>query len=141
MIGAYAFYYCTSLTSVYMGQNAPAEAIEVFYGITPPPTVYVTDPQATGWGAVWNGAPVVRSPLHADAIYQDGELVATTGHVAQAIAAIPVPDLSSRVAVQSGHATNLAVSGWLALPQSQPTNLIMRLVASNDVIMAIGVIQ
>jgi len=67
--------------------------------------------------------------------------MATTQHVAEAIAAIPVPDLSSRVAVQSGHATNLAVSGWLALPQSQPTNLIMRLVASNDVIMAIGVIQ
>jgi hypothetical protein len=47
-----------------MGQNAPAEAGGVFADITPPPTVYVTDPQATGWGAVWNGAPVVRPPLY-----------------------------------------------------------------------------
>ena len=92
----------------------------------------MTDPQATGWGATWNGAPVVRPPLYADAIYQAGELVATTGHVAQAIAAIPVPDLSSRVAVQSGHATNLAVSGWFALPQSGATNLVLRLVSSNE---------
>jgi hypothetical protein len=34
------------------------------HGITPPPTVYVTDPQATGWGDTWNGAPVVRPPLY-----------------------------------------------------------------------------
>jgi len=67
-----------------MGQNAPAEAADVFAEITPIPTVYVTDPQATGWGAEWNGAPVVRLPLYADAVYQAGELVATTGHVAQA---------------------------------------------------------
>jgi hypothetical protein len=63
-IGNSAFIGCTSLTSVRMGQNAPPEATEVFYGITPPPTVYVTNPQATGWGAVWNGAPVVRPPLY-----------------------------------------------------------------------------
>jgi hypothetical protein len=62
-IGDFAFGICNSLTSVHMGQNAPAEATDVFYGITPPPTVYVTNPQATGWGAVWNGAPVVRPPL------------------------------------------------------------------------------
>ena len=24
----------------------------------------MTDPQATGWGATWNGAPVVRPPLY-----------------------------------------------------------------------------
>ena len=63
-IGDSAFYYCLMLTSVRMGQNAPAEATDVFANITPPPTVYVTDPQATGWGAVWNGAPVVRPPLY-----------------------------------------------------------------------------
>ena len=63
-IGDYMFFNCASLTAVHMGQNAPAEAIDVFGAITPPPTVYVTDPQATGWGATWNGAPVVRPPLH-----------------------------------------------------------------------------
>jgi hypothetical protein len=63
-IGDYAFSACYTLASVRMGRNAPAEATEVFYGIDPPPTVYVTNPQATGWGAVWNGAPVVRPPLY-----------------------------------------------------------------------------
>jgi len=72
-----------------MGQNAPAEATDVFAYINPPPTIHVTDPQATGWGAVWNGAPVVRPPLYADAVYHAGELVATTGYVADAVAAIP----------------------------------------------------
>ena len=62
-IGEGAFLECYALTSVTMGQNAPAEAAYVFDGITPLPTVYVTDPQATGWGATWNGAPVVRLPL------------------------------------------------------------------------------
>jgi hypothetical protein len=64
VIGDYAFYACTLLTSVHMGQNAPPEATDVFAGIATPPTVYVTNPQATGWGAVWNGAPVVRPPLY-----------------------------------------------------------------------------
>jgi hypothetical protein len=53
-----------ALTSVHMGQNAPAEATAVFADITPPPTVYVTNPQATGWGDTWNGAPVVRPNLY-----------------------------------------------------------------------------
>jgi len=96
-----------------MGRNAPAEATDVFYGITPPPNVYVTDPHATGWGAEWNGAPVVRPPLYADAIYQAGELVATTGHVAQAIAAIPEPDLSDRPTFAQIAASNaLPYTAW-----------------------------
>jgi len=111
-LGDSAFYYCASLTSVHMGRNAPAEATEVFYGIDPP-TVYVTDPQATGWGATWNGAPVVRPPLYADAVYQAGELVATTGHVAQAIAAIPEPDLSDRPTFAQIAASNaLPYTAW-----------------------------
>jgi hypothetical protein len=58
-----------------MGRNAPAEAAGVFGDIVPPPNVYVTDPQATGWSAVWNGAPVVRPPLYGDEIWQNGERV------------------------------------------------------------------
>jgi hypothetical protein len=84
-LGDSAFAFCGSLTSVHMGQNAPAEATEVFYGIDPPPNVHVTNPQATGWGDTWNGVTVVRPPLYADAVYQAGELVATTGHVAEAV--------------------------------------------------------
>jgi len=34
------------------------------------------------------------------------------------------------------YADNLTVGGWLALPQTQPTNLVIRLVCSNDVILA-----
>ena len=112
-VGAYAFAYCDTLTSVHMGQNAPPEAIDVFEYITSPPTVYVTNPQATGWGDTWSGAPVVRPPLYADAVYQEGELVATTGHVAQAIAAIPEPDLSDRPTFAQIAASNaLPYTAW-----------------------------
>jgi hypothetical protein len=97
-----------------MGQNAPAEAADVFYGITPP-TVYVTDPQATGWGATWNGALVVRPPLYADAVYQAGELVATTGHVAQAIASqlpgIVYSNAVSQMTIYT-NASGAATSWW-----------------------------
>jgi len=121
-VGAYAFYNCTSLTAVHMGQNAPAEATGVFADITQPPTVYVTDPQATGWGAEWNGAPVVRPNLYAEAIYQAGELVATTGHVAQAIA--------GKVDAVSGLASNLWLHGETIVSDSY-TNLWWRNVYSN----------
>ena len=98
-----------------MGQNAPAEAADVFADINPPPTVYVTNPQATGWGAEWNGAPVVRPPLYADAIYQAGELVATTGHVAQAIASqLPGIVYSNSVSALTiyTNASGAATSWW-----------------------------
>jgi hypothetical protein len=70
-IGDYAFRYCINLTSLYLGQNAPAEAFNVFEG-TPDVTVYVTDPTATGYGATWNGRPVVRMPLFADKLTLKG---------------------------------------------------------------------
>jgi len=85
--------------------------------------------------------PVVRLPLYADAIYQAGELVATTGHVAQAIAEIPTPDLSAKVDVTAGIATNLTTRGWFALPQSEATNLVLRLVSSNEHIIVQEVYQ
>lgn len=109
-IGVEVFSGCPALASVHMGQNAPADGTNVFYAITPPPTVYVTNPQATGWGATWNGAPVVRPPLYADAIYQAGELVATTGHVAQAIAGIPAPPLSDVLAAGSVAETPVTIA-------------------------------
>lgn len=83
----------------------------------------------------------VTSRVDGVAWQSDLSSYATTQHVAEAVAAIPTPDLTSRVAVNGGIATNLTTRGWLALPQSAQTNLVLRLVASNDVIMAIGVIQ
>jgi hypothetical protein len=85
-------------------------------------TVYVTNPQATGWGDTWNGAPVVRPNLYADNLYQGGERAATENYVDQRIGAIPGPSPY--------------------LPQlNAGTNLAVRLVASNDWIMAIGEIK
>ncbi len=70
-IGDFAFAYAFSLTSLYLGQNAPAEASDVFLE-TPNVTVYVTNPTATGYGDTWNGAPVVRMPLSADKLTLKG---------------------------------------------------------------------
>jgi len=85
-------------------------------------TNYVTNPQATGWGATLGGMPVVRPPLYADAIYQAGEPVATTGHVAQAVA--------GKVDTDGGTATNLWLQGETIVSDSY-TNLWWRNVFSN----------
>jgi hypothetical protein len=105
-IGDYAFYYCPSLTSVHMGQNAPAEATDVFADISPPPTVYVTDPQATGWGAVWNGAPVVRPPLYGSSVTaQAFTLGGDTITEWPAGGSAPYTDWTGTVTPQNGTAT------------------------------------
>lgn len=86
-VGDWAFESCDSLTSVYFDSDAPAIGVGIFGEITPNQvTNYVTNPQATGWGATFAGMPVVRLPLYADAVYQAGELVATEAHVAEQIA-------------------------------------------------------
>ena len=84
--------------------------------------------------------------------YVDGLVapLATTQHVAEVAAQIPdVSGLVSQEALNAavapklnrsyGVATNLSVSGYIQLPQSAQTNLVIRLVTSNDVIYAIGV--
>jgi hypothetical protein len=57
--------YSTNLTSVFFAQNAPQERTAV-YADTTNATNYVTNPQATGWGATWCGRPVVRLPVTSD---------------------------------------------------------------------------
>lgn len=105
-VGAYVFYYCTSLTSLYFDDDAPTIGYEIFENITPNQvTIYVTNPQATGWGATFAGMPVVRLPLYADAIYQAGELVATEAHVAEQIAAIEFPVASTNYTAWTGTVT------------------------------------
>jgi len=94
-------------------------------------TNYITNPQATGWGDTLGDMPVVRLDLYGREIYKSGQPVATEAHVAQAVA--------GKVDTDGGTATNLSTHGWLALPQTQATNLTYRLVTSNDVILAIGV--
>jgi hypothetical protein len=113
-VGAWAFAGCESLASLYFGDDAPIIGGNIFANITPNQvTNYVTNPQATGWGATWGGMPVVRLPLYADAIYQAGELVATTQYVAQAIAAIPEPDMSDHPTFSQIAASNaLPYTAW-----------------------------
>jgi len=112
-IGADAFAYCSSLTSVRMGRNAPAEAADVFSNITPPPTVYVTNPQATGWGDTWNGAPVVRPNLYADNLYQGGERAATENYVDNSILNMSAPMLIiDGVTYRQYWDTNLLTTAW-----------------------------
>ena len=113
-VGVGAFAYCTDLTSVYFDGNAPTVGTNTFRNI-PANQVknYVTNPQATGWGATLGGMPVVRLPLYADTIYQAGELVATTQYVEQAIAAIPVPDMSDHPTFSQIAASNaLPYTAW-----------------------------
>jgi hypothetical protein len=71
-----AFFDCDALVSVTFGQNAPAEAADVYLA-TPHVTNYVTSPTATGWGAAWNGRPVVRLPVYADNFYGSGSVTAS----------------------------------------------------------------
>ena len=63
-VGDSAFRDCMALNSVTFGQNAPAPAVDVFAYSTP--TIYVSNPHATGWGDTWNGRPVVRAASMAD---------------------------------------------------------------------------
>ncbi len=113
-IGDSAFADCRSLASVYFDNDAPTIGAGIFEGLPPNQvTNYVTNPQATGWGATLGGMPVVRLPLYADAIYQAGELVATEAHVAQALAAIPEPDLSDHPTFSHIAASNaLPYTAW-----------------------------
>jgi hypothetical protein len=62
-VGESAFANCLSLNSVLFGKDAPAEALDVYINDNSVIN-YVTNPQATGWGAMWNGRPVVRLPLY-----------------------------------------------------------------------------
>jgi hypothetical protein len=126
-VGDYAFGACGGLTSLYFDNDAPTIGADIFAGITPNQVkIYVTNPQATVWVDRLGDMPVVRLPLYADAIYQAGELVATTQQVAQAVtdeAALRVSgtnalhvEISGATAAASA-ATNQSASA-LAIAQS-----------------------
>jgi hypothetical protein len=169
-IGNNAFYYCGVLTSVYFDSDAPTIGAYIFDGITPNQvTNYVTNPQATGWGATLGGSmPVVRLPLPADALTLGGVThtnwpsadvsgLATTQSVAAVAGDLDVAQIdinnhtsngtigsdghassaekanwNGKLSASGGTASNLTVRGWIAMPQSAPTNLVLRLVCSNE---------
>ena len=75
-VGDFAFQYCNALTSVYFDNDAPAIGANIFANITPNQvTIYVTNPNATGWAETLGGMPVVRLPLYADAITLNGDTI------------------------------------------------------------------
>lgn len=100
-VGGYTFMYCPSLASVYFGQNAPAGSDEVYTG-TPNVTNYVTNPTATGWGATWNGRPVVRLPVSADTFYGNASGLTNFPIVATASNALLLNGLTSEEIMQVG---------------------------------------
>ena len=144
-IGEYAFAN-SSLTSLYLGQNAPAEAPYVF-DLTTNAIVYVTDPTATGWGAMWNGRPVVRMPLFADTLTLKGTNV--EDRITAKVNAATAPLISTAVAdakyvakagfpsggcTDLGTATNLVIDGtsvyYTAAPASAYTITVSQPVSS-----------
>ena len=84
----YSLYDCSALTNVTFS-GSPPEINEYTFYDSPNVTVYVDNPQATGWGETFGGRPVVRPPLYADNIYQGGDRVSTENYVNQKIAAAP----------------------------------------------------
>jgi hypothetical protein len=112
-VGAYAFYGCEALISVTFGQNAPAPAANVFEYSTP--TIYVSNPHATGWGDTWNGRPVVRAASMGDIASHNTNGLAHAD-IRAAIDAIPLPP------------TN-AVAGWLVWDAG--SNVFWRVSATN----------
>jgi len=77
-VGEQVFSLCTNLVSVSFSGDAPAEADDVF-GASPQAVVYITNPAATGWGATWNGQPVVRMPIAADTATIGGAIFSASG--------------------------------------------------------------
>ena len=118
-VGNSAFMGCTSLTSVYWGDDAPAEASNVYENGTPA-TNYVTNPQATGWAATWNGRPVVRMPLYTDELRVKGTnltdmIAAATNPIPSWIAAAtnPIPSQTAAAIAAAMTPAGIAAAGGI----------------------------
>jgi len=110
-IGYWAFQGCPALTSVTFAQNAPAEATDV-YMYSPGVTNYVTNPTATGWGATWNGMPVVRLPVYSDFYNGNGAgLTNLTGYATTASLSVPYTPFTSTITPANGTATVVYAHG------------------------------
>jgi hypothetical protein len=103
------------LNSVTFGQNAPAPAANVFEYSTP--TIYVSNPHATGWGDIWNGRPVVRAASMPDIASHDAsgtahaDIRALIGGASGSIVK-PIIPASATVAVTSTQSVySVAVTG------------------------------
>lgn len=107
---SYAFRDCPSLTSAFFEQNAPAETANVFLNSTNV-SVYVTSPTATGWGATWNGRPVVRLPVYGSIAYS------------QITNPPSIPTQASDIGAVSNNPAGIAAAGGL-------TNAVVKAIAT-----------
>jgi len=106
-IGIEAFRDCVALTSVTFSGNAPTGATNVFISFPPNQvTIYVDNPTATGWGATWNGMPVVQMPVYADSVTIAGTNLQTT--------------LAGKV--DTNHTGNVSIAGSLTVTNNVLAN-------------------
>jgi len=79
-IGTTTFKNCAKLTSMYWGgSQAPTSGPYMFADIPANQvTNYVTNPTATGWGATFDGMPVVHMPVYAVSVTIAGTNLQTT---------------------------------------------------------------
>jgi hypothetical protein len=116
-VGAFAFDSCAALVELDWGQNAMVEAPGGIYNGADNVTNYVTSSTATGWGATWNGRPVVRLPLYADALTVGGTNLATL--LASKLGTNATPDSIGAISnngvtingITLGNGTNLTITG------------------------------
>ena len=116
-VRASAFFDCVLLASVYFDNDAPAIGTSIFGEIPPNQvTVYVTNPQATGWGEKLGGMPVVRLPLYASnvtaqAYTLNGDTITewpsaiTKGIYSSVDIYNVIPDMTTTVTLVEGKAT------------------------------------
>jgi hypothetical protein len=98
---------CLTLTNVFISVDAPAETAEVFLNITPNQvSIIVDNPTATGWGATWNGMPVVRKTVNAGTVITIGDISAGGNVEAATYTKNGVPFEGGENAV-----TNISVTG------------------------------
>jgi hypothetical protein len=99
-LGDSVFGGCDYLNRIYFGQNAPSGPSQLLNSSTL--TNYVMSPTATGWGATWNGRPVVRLPVSADTFYGSASGLTNFPIVATASNALLLNGLTSEEIMQVG---------------------------------------
>jgi len=138
-IDNYAFHSCVSLATVYLGQNAPTESESVFDNATP--TIYVTNPTATGWGATWNERTVVRLSLYGPGdnltgVVKPADLPGLTNGIPAQIAAGDAAGSNNVTAVRSellasNVVVNAALTNEAALRAAGDADNLAAMLASN----------
>lgn len=84
---------------------------------------------------LWNRNEVIGDNQEVIAILEPRASLQTAPQAADRLALASELGVGDYVPLQGGTATNLTLAGWVSMPQSQPTNLVLRLTASNEFIL------